>query len=138
MYQITIDGTTYTGAKPRAIAHGGTVYPANCRNPAWVEVPEPEPVPPTLADIDPAEAARQAALLDAQAQYAAYCAMLKYPTPVDLDDLAPAIQRYATVDHDGAIELALTLNGLVAKMCRLARDPAALDQILPNDAETAP
>jgi hypothetical protein len=44
-YQITIDGQTYTGAKPRAIAHGGKVYPANCRNPAWVEVPEPEPVP---------------------------------------------------------------------------------------------
>ena len=51
MYQIIINGETYTGNKPRAIAHGGTVYPANCKDPAWVEVPEPVPTPPTLAEV---------------------------------------------------------------------------------------
>ena len=51
MYQITIDGTVYTGIKPRPIPHGGKVYPANCKDPAWVEVPEPEPTPPTLDEV---------------------------------------------------------------------------------------
>jgi hypothetical protein len=85
-----------------------------------------------------AEAARQADLQDAQAQYAAYCQLIGFPAPVDLDDLAARIEQVGVADTEQATRLGLTLNGLVARMQRLARDPAALDLILPNDAETTP
>ena len=101
-YQITIDGTTYTGAKPRAIPHGGTVYPANCRNPAWVEVPEPEPAPPADPTPDELErAARVEGLRDAYRQSTRGICALAGMEPVDkLEDMAFVDARGAAMQKD--------------------------------------
>jgi len=105
---------------------------------AWIEVID---ATKSLAEVEAeeraaakAEASRKADLQDAQAQYAAYCQLIGFPAPVDLDDLAARIEQVGVADIEQATRLGLTLNGLVARMQRLARDPAALDLILPPPA----